>query len=148
MLKEVTLKPARPFNPIASQKVLGGGGFAYGQRTFQVDCLVVIHRGRWQAHFVKLGPALDDQVYRIFGQQLRGVIHKRFHVHDRDVLIDMGSRGLGCVYCGKLHIGVRLVFRSTDGQRSIEGIKSRMVSIVVGKNCVLLEVEGIWCRVG
>lgn len=35
--------------------------------TFHGDCLVVVYRYHWEAPLVKLGAALDDQVYGLFG---------------------------------------------------------------------------------
>ena len=71
---------------------------------------------------MELGPAFDDKIDGVFGQELRIVVDEYIHVGDLDFLVHMRIRRLGGMHRWKLDVGVRLVFSASDGERGIEGI--------------------------
>lgn len=99
---------------------LGGEGEGEGDDvidTFHGDGLVVIHRRHGEAHLVEFGPAIDDQVHRLLGQQLRVVVDEGVHVGDLHILIHVRGGCLGGVHGRELDVGVWLVLSgaTTDG---------------------------------
>lgn len=96
---------------------------------------------------MELGLALDNQIDRVVGQKLCVVVDECRHVGDLNILVNVGKGCLGCVHCWELDVGIRLIFSAADGQGGVEGIKSRVVFIVVRKVCGLFQVEGGCSRV-
>lgn len=121
----------------------------FGMLTFHASNFLVIYGHRGEAHQMQISPPLHAYLHGFATEDRGVVVVEGLKIRDLNGLIHIARRCLGCVDGWEGDICVRHIFpRSMEGKRSIEGVETGVVLVVVTDEGGLFEMEGVWSRVG